>query len=240
MSKIGQWLKMKKNLIFAVAGIAALTAGMSLALFTDSESAANTAKTGKVAIRVDETLDSDSLKKTDISVTGVGESPCYVRMRVDVPVLRYSDGDGRECVFTPMISYNQRTEEGETDGEENTVQGNQWNSFRPGTGNDRIRPGSGSQPESVKSAEWVKREDGYWYLSVPLEKNEKAVLCNSVEYTDIEGAGSGTLELPPGISKDQLEITVYAEAVQSENIVEDEEVNGAEAAYKAFRKLKEQ
>lgn len=234
MSKIGQWLKMKKNLIFAAAGIAALTAGMSLALFTDSESAANTAKTGKVAIQVDETLDSNRLKKTDISVTGAGESPCYVRMRVDVPVLRYSSEDGGEKVFTPKVSYSQR-EEGEGDGEEATVQGNEWNSFGPGAEDNTIRPGSNST--IPKSAEWVKKEDGYWYLSIPLEKDEKAVLCNSVEYEDLEGAGSGTLDLPSGISKDQLEITVYAEAVQSENIVEDSE-GGADAAYQAFQKLK--
>lgn len=239
MSKIGQWLKTKKNLIFAAAGIAALTAGMSLALFTDSESAANTAKTGKVAIQVDEILDSDSLKKTDISVTGVGESPCYVRMRVDVPVLRYSSEGGEERIFTPTVSYNQR-KVGDGDGDLTSVQGDEWNSFGPGTENNKIRPGSKSDPADIKSAEWVKKPDGYWYLSVPLEEGEKAVLCNSVEYEGLGGADSGELGLPSGISKDQLEITVYAEAVQSEHIVEDDTLEGAEAAYKAFQKLKEE
>lgn len=239
MSKIGQWLKMKKNLIFAAAGIAALTAGMSLALFTDSESAANTAKTGKVAIQVDEILDQDRLKKTDISVTGIGKSPCYVRMRVDVPVLKYSDEDGEERIFTPTVSYNQRTGDEGTDEQKITVQGSEWNDFSADT---KIRPGNNSNPGTVKTAEWVKKSDGYWYLSVPLEKEETAVLCNSVEYEDLEGAGSGMLDLPPGISKDQLEITVYAEAVQSENIVEESEVgsNGADVAYRAFQKLKEE
>ena len=89
MSKIKLWMQKKKPLLFAAAAIAVLTAGMSLAFFTDAETAANTMKTGSVQIETEETI--DGLKKTDISVTGTGKSPCYVRMRVDVPVLKYQE-----------------------------------------------------------------------------------------------------------------------------------------------------
>lgn len=232
MSKVGQWLKAKKNLIFAVAGIAVLTAGMSLALFTDSESAANTVKTGQVQIEAGEDL--EGLAKKNIFVIGKGASPCYVRMRVDVPVLKYTD-NGTEKTLTPKVSYNQRTAESENtqdDGKSVSAEGSDWNSFSAGK---KIRPGSESSP-SIQSAEWVKKDDGYWYLSRPLKNDEKAVLCNSVKYENIKDSNTGKLELPSGISKDQLSIVVYAEAVQSDNIdVGDKE--DADAAYEAFQQL---
>lgn len=42
MSKIKLWMQKKKHFLFAAAAIAVLTAGMSLAFFTDAETAANT------------------------------------------------------------------------------------------------------------------------------------------------------------------------------------------------------
>lgn len=223
MSKIKLWMQKKKPLLFAAAAIAVLTAGMSLAFFTDAETAANTMKTGSVQIETEETI--DGLKKTDISVTGTGKSPCYVRMRVDVPVLKYQE-EGEAKVLSPKVSYNTSN-----DTEEKKVSGEEWNSYEI-----RQEIGTGTNSSSqVKPDTWVKREDGYWYLSKPLPAGAKAVLCNTVEYEDL--LSNGTLELPAGISKDQLSILVYAEAVQSDHM-DVGALEGAEAAYAAFQQLK--
>ncbi len=222
MSKIKLWMQKKKHFLFAAAAIAVLTAGMSLAFFTDAETAANTVKTGSVQIETDETI--DGLQKTDISVTGTGTSPCYVRMRVDVPVLKYREGE-EEKTLSPEVSYNT------PDDTEEKVSGEGWNSYRSG---HEVGTGIGSS-DQVQSAKWVKMEDGYWYLSVPLPAGAKAVLCNTVKYEDL--LSNGTLELPNGISKDQLSILVYAEAVQSDHM-DVGEFKGAEAAYAAFQQLK--
>lgn len=222
MSKIKLWMQKKKPLLFAAAAIAVLTAGMSLAFFTDAETAANTMKTGSVQIETEETI--DGLKKTDISVTGTGKSPCYVRMRVDVPVLKYQE-EGKTETLSPTVKYNT------PDDREATVSGEEWNSYEI-----RQEIGTGTNSSSqVKPDTWVKREDGYWYLSKPLPAGAKAVLCNTVEYEDL--LSNRTLELPAGISKDQLSILVYAEAVQSDHM-DVGESKGAEAAYAAFQQLK--
>ncbi len=222
MSKIKLWMQKKKPLLFAAAAIAVLTAGMSLAFFTDAETAANTMKTGSVQIETEETI--DGLKKTDISVTGTGKSPCYVRMRVDVPVLKYQE-EGKTETLSPTVKYNT------PDDREATVSGEEWNSYEI-----RQEIGTGTNSSSqVKPDTWVKREDGYWYLSKPLPAGKTAVLCNTVEYEDLRH--NGKLELPTGISKDQLSILVYAEAVQSDHM-DVGESKGAEAAYAAFQQLK--
>lgn len=222
MSKIKLWMQKKKHLLFAAAAIAVLTAGMSLAFFTDAETAANMIKTGSVQIEIDETI--DGLQKTDISVTGTGKSPCYVRMRVDVPVLKYQEG-GKTKILSPKVNHNT------PDDEQRTVLGENWNGFNE---NQTIGTGTGSS-DSVEAARWVKMKDGYWYLSKALPAGEKAVLCNTVEYEGI--IKEGNLCLPINISKDQLSILVYAEAVQSDHI-DVGEFKGAEAAYAAFQQLK--
>lgn len=222
MSKIKLWMQKKKHFLFAAAAIAVLTAGMSLAFFTDAETAANTMKTGSVQIDTDETI--GGLQKTDISVTGTGKSPCYVRMRVDVPVLKYQE-EGEAKILSPKVSYNT------PDDKEEKVSGEEWNSYE-----NRWEVGTGANSsDQVKPDKWVKMEDGYWYLSKPLPAGAKAVLCNTVEYEDL--LSNRTLELPAGISKDQLSILVYAEAVQSDHM-DVGESKGAEAAYAAFQQLK--
>ena len=148
MNKIGAWLKRKKTFLFAAAAIAVLTAGMSLAFFTDGETAANTVKTGEVQIDIEENI--DGLKKTDISVTSTGKSPCYVRMRVDVPVLKYEEG-GEEKILSPDVNFNDRDDTPvETDGSE-------WNGYTEGK---EISTGKDSS-DTVKTALWVKKNDGY-------------------------------------------------------------------------------
>ncbi len=222
MSKIKLWMQKKKHFLFAAAAIAVLTAGMSLAFFTDAETAANTMKTGSVQIDTDETI--GGLQKTDISVTGTGKSPCYVRMRVDVPVLKYHE-EGEAKILSPKVSYNT------PDDKEEKVSGEEWNSYE-----NQWEVGTGANSsDQVKPDKWVKMEDGYWYLSKPLPAGAKAVLCNTVEYEDL--LSNRTLELPAGISKDQLSILVYAEAVQSDHM-DVGESEGAEAAYAAFQQLK--
>lgn len=224
MSKIGTWMKARKNILFAAAAIAVLTAGMSLAFFTDAETAANTVKTGEVQIETDEKL--EGLKKTDISVKGTGTSACYVRMRVDVPVLSYGDGE----ILSPEVEYN------DPDDAPQTVSGQDWNGYENGK-----KIGTGDSKDSsvqAKMADWVKMEDGYWYLSIALEPEDTAVLCSRVEYKDLVGE-DGTLKLPNGISKDQLSIVVYAEAVQADNM-DTGDKTGADAAYAAFQKLKDE
>lgn len=223
MSKIKLWMQKKKPLLFAAAAIAVLTAGMSLAFFTDAETATNTMKTGSVQIETDETI--AGLQKTDISVRGTGKSPCYVRMRVDVPVLKYQE-EGEAKVLSPKVSYNTSN-----DTEEKKVSGEEWNGYESG---EEIGTGTNSSVQ-VKPDKWVKMEDGYWYLSKPLPAGKTAVLCNTVEYEDLRH--NGKLELPTGISKDQLSILVYAEAVQSDHM-DVGEFKGAEAAYAAFQQLK--
>lgn len=223
MSKIRLWMQKKKHLLFAAAAIAVLTAGMSLAFFTDAETAANTVKTGSVQIETDETI--DGLIKTDISVKGTGTSPCYVRMRVDVPVLNYQEG-AEEKILSPKVYYNTPDDE-----KEETVSGETWNAY-----SEREEIGTGTESSAaVKVARWVKKADGYWYLSSVLPAGATAVLCNTVEYQDI--MKDDKLNLPIGISKDQLSIVVYAEAVQADNI-DVSGKKGADAAYAAFQQLK--
>lgn len=127
--------------------------------------------------------------------------------------------------MSPKVSYNTSNDI------EETVLGEKWNSYKSG---QKIGTGTNSSVQ-VKPDEWVKMEDGYWYLSKPLPAGAKAVLCNTVEYEDL--LSNRTLELPAGISKDQLSILVYAEAVQSDHM-DVGESKGAEAAYAAFQQLK--
>ena len=213
MRKINQWLK-KRNVFFMAAGFAVLSAGVSLALFTDGETKANMIRTGKVDITVEETL--SGLEQRNIAVSSTGRSPCYVRMRVNVPVVAGTDAEGTEW-FTPAVTYMNG------DGSY-SVDGKTWNECSSGT---VIRPGENSSPD-VREAQWVKMDDGYWYLSEPLETGERAVLCDKVNFRS---------EVPAGISKDQLSVIAYAEAIQLDNVEVDGE-SGADAAYAAFRQLK--
>ena len=216
MSKIGKWLRARKSLIFTAAVIAVLTAGFSLAWFTDSESAANTVTAGGVDIGIEENI--DGLSKKNVTVEGIGDSPCYVRVLAEMPVLKAD-----EKLVTPTVTYYSKDEN-----RIEIVPGDDWNKGKISSSGKTIQVDA-----KLRGAYWEKHGD-YWYLSTPLTKEDQAILCTEITYKDLVGQ-DGNLNLPNGITEDMLSVSIYAEAVQSDNIVSGEP--GIKAAIEAFEKL---
>lgn len=102
MKKIAEWLRAQKGLVFALALVAFLGVGATMAWFTDTEAAVNTLTVGNGDITVDEKI--VGLEKRNIGIKNEGSVPVYVRMRVDVPEgITYiaSDSDApQEVTFT--------------------------------------------------------------------------------------------------------------------------------------------
>lgn len=204
--------------------IAILAIGATVAFFTDIEAAVNSISTGKVEVEVEEKV--DGLTKSEIGVKATGTSKCYVRIRVDIPTLRYTykDADGNEQVGSAVVTYKP------TEGPSVSKQIGAWN--RNGS---NIYVSDLYDKNGTISASWVRKEDGYWYLSTALDPAQdgckKAIFLEAVTYPNLIQNG----KLPDGITEDMLAIPIIAEAVQADNM-DVGSATGADAAYAAFEK----
>ncbi|CDD55137.1 SipW-dependent-type signal peptide-containing protein [Clostridium sp. CAG:43] len=204
--------------------IAILAIGATVAFFTDIEAAVNSISTGKVEVEVEEKV--DGLTKSGIGVKATGTSKCYVRIRVDIPTLRYTykDADGNEQVGSAVVTYKP------TEGPSVSKQIGAWNR----NGSD-IYVSDLYDKNGTISASWVRKEDGYWYLSTALDPAQdgckKAIFLEAVTYPNLIQNG----KLPDGITEDMLAIPIIAEAVQADNM-DVGSATGADAAYAAFEK----
>ena len=200
--------------------IAILAIGATVAFFTDIEAAVNSITTGKVEVEVEEKV--DGLTKSGIGVKATGTSKCYVRIRVDIPTLTYTykDADGNEQVGSAVVTYKP------TEGPSVSKQIDAWNR----NGSD-IYVSDLYDKNGTISASWVRKEDGYWYLSTALDPAQdgckKAIFLEAVTYPNGK--------LPDGITEDMLAIPIIAEAVQADNM-DVGSATGADAAYAAFEK----
>lgn len=204
--------------------IAILAIGATVAFFTDIEAAVNSISTGKVEVEVEEKV--DGLTKSGIGVKATGTSKCYVRIRVDIPTLTYTykDADGNEQVGSAVVTYKP------TEGPSVSKQIDAWNR----NGSD-IYVSDLYDKNGTISASWVRKEDGYWYLSTALDPAQdgckKAIFLEAVTYPNLIQNG----KLPDGITEDMLTIPIIAEAVQADNM-DVGSATGADAAYAAFKK----
>lgn len=207
--------------------IAILAIGATVAFFTDIEAAVNSISTGKVEVEVEENV--SGLTKSSIGVKATGTSECYVRIRVDIPTLTYTykDDDGKEQVGSAVVTYKPQT------GPSVSAMVDVWNS----TGSD-IYVSDLYDKNGTISASWVRKEDGYWYLSTALDPAQtgckKAIFLESVTYPNLKQNG----KLPDGITEDMLTIPIIAEAVQADNM-DVGNATGADAAFEAFKKANE-
>lgn len=204
--------------------IAILAIGATVAFFTDIEAAVNSISTGKVEVEVEEKV--DGLTKSGIGVKATGTSKCYVRIRVDIPTLTYTykDADGNEQVGSAVVTYKPK------EGPSVSKQIDAWNR----NGSD-IYVSDLYDKNGTISASWVRKEDGYWYLSTALDPAQdgckKAIFLEAVTYPNLIQNG----KLPDGITEDMLAIPIIAEAVQADNM-DVGSATGADAAYAAFEK----
>lgn len=214
-----RWLKNPFHLGFALLLAVILGIGATMAFFTDREAAVNHFQTGKIELELNETV--SGLTKTKIGVTSRGTSKCYVRVRVDIPTVTYRltkqdtraegqallyDTQGREIKASEWAVQNQLPAV--------VVQGN------------TVREGS----------EWIKKEDGFWYLAVTLVPGESVRFLNEITFPGLwdEPTGKVVQPLPDGLTLDMLTIPIAAEAVQAEGLPVGE-LTGADAALQAFR-----
>lgn len=199
--------------------IAILAIGATVAFFTDIEAAVNSITTGKVEVEVEEKV--DGLTKSRIGVKATGTSKCYVRIRVDIPTLTYTYKD---AVGSAVVTYKP------TEGPSVSKQIDAWN-----RNVSDIYVSDLYDKNGTISASWVRKEDGYWYLSTALDPAQdgckKAIFLEEVTYPNLIQNG----KLPDGITEDMLAIPIIAEAVQADNM-DVGSATGADAAYAAFEK----
>lgn len=219
-----KWLKRPAHFALTLLVIAILGIGTTIAFFTDIEAAVNSITFGKIEIETKEEI--SGLTKKNIGVTSTGSSECYVRMRVDVPTVtyRYTDGDGAEKDGFATVTLPDGSEKSAAE----WIQSVDSMSVKV----ERSQGGSGS-------AEWVLEEDGYWYLSVTLNKGDYAPFLSKVEYPGLWKKDHVVDPLPDGLTMDMLTIPIVSEAVQSEGI-DVGGASGAEAAYDAFQTISNQ
>lgn len=208
-SKIG-WLKKPAHFGLVLLLAVILGIGVTVAFFTDIESAVNRFTTGKVEIKLEETI--KGLEKTNIKVTnGEKALKCYIRVRVNIPSVTYQYNDDPET--QALIS----------DVRGNVMPASRWNSLLEGY----TLPAS--EDINVEDV-WEKMDDGFWYLSVVLEPNASVPFLGKITYPGL--LVDGELKLPGHITEKMLAIPIVAEAIQVEGIKVDG--TGATAAYEAF------
>lgn len=226
MEKRKKWIKRPAHLALALLLIAILGIGSTIAFFTDIEAAVNSIKFGNIKIETNEEV--NGLTKTNIGVTATGKSECYVRMRVDVPTVKYEyTANGKVETGTAMVTY--------SSGGSSTVSGEKWNELQEPI-KVLIQRADGKTSEK---ADWNKIK-GFWYLSTTLNPGDSVKLIDSITYPGLwvreEGAQTGHMidPLPDGLTFDMMTIPIVSEAVQAEGI-DVGASSGSEAAYEAFR-----
>lgn len=210
MESIKKWWKKSMHVSTVLLLIAILGIGLTMAYFTDTETATNLFSTGKA--KIDTTENTTGLTKTGIGVSVDQYSvPCYVRIRVDVPLVSY--GDGTQLGDQPEIVLVNGT----------NITALTWNNYGEGASIPaKIQ-------ENVIQNGWTKYGE-YWYLCRPLEKGENAEIISTLTYKDLLNEVG---ELPDGIKSSMLTIPITSEAVQKEGIPVSSS-GGALAAKEAF------
>lgn len=187
----------------------------TVAYFTDVEAVVNTIRFGQISIETNEEV--SGLTKSNIGVTAQGNADCFVRIRVDVPTVSYTDAEGTE--HEAQITLADGTEVGAS----------VWL-----THSDDIESGSYT---------WVKGDDGFWYLNEKIPHGTEVLFIKKISYENLYTVdASGNRTLPGNITEDMLTIPITSEAVQADNIVDDikddpDYQSGAKLAMEAFDRV---
>lgn len=182
----------------------------TVAYFTDVEAVVNTIRFGQISIETNETV--SGLTKSNIGVTAQGNADCFVRIRVDVPTVSYTDAEGTE--HEAQITLTDDTE----------VVASAWLNYFG----------------VIKSGDytWIKGDDGFWYLNEKISQGTEVLFIKEISYENLYTVdASGKKTLPGNITEDMLTIPITSEAVQADNIVDDSSKVGAELAMEAFDRV---
>lgn len=218
-----KWLKRPMHFALALLVIAILGIGTTIAFFTDIEAAVNSITFGKIKIETNEEV--KGLTKTGIGVTSTGSSEAYVRIRVDVPTVTYRYIDNGEIkIGSAEITL---------PGTEQPISAEKWLEQQAMSITVRRANPDADKPSK---AEWLKKEDGFWYLSVTLEKGDQVPFLSKIEYPGLLKGNS--VELPVDLTMDMLTIPIVSEAVQAE-AVDIKGKTGADAAFEAFKAVEQ-
>ena len=183
----------------------------TVAYFTDVEAVVNTIRFGQISIVTNEEV--SGLTKSNIGVTAQGNADCFVRIRVDVPTVSYTDANGTKHEAKITLP------------NDNEMGVSEWLNLT------KIKS---------ESYTWVKGDDGFWYLNEKIPLGTEVLFIKKISYENLYTVdASGNKTLPGNITEDMLTIPITSEAVQADNIVDDLEgtVFGADLAKVAFDRV---
>lgn len=187
-----------------------------MAYFSDTEEAVNTVVMGEVDVDTDESI-TGPLTKENIGVTSNGKSECYVRMRVEIPTITYTYTTIENGITAAHT--NQQAQITLLDG--TVIDASAWNGYGAET----------VLKTEYDGVNWIKKSDGFWYLTKTLKTGESADIIKMITYPGL--VINDTISLPDGLTKDMLTVIVTSEAVQADNVAADG-LTGADAAKLAF------
>ena len=181
----------------------------TVAYFTDVEAVVNTIRFGQISIETNEEV--NGLTKSNIGVTAQGNADCFVRIRVDVPTVSYTDANGEKQEAQITLP------------NDNEMGVSKWLKLA------EIESGDYT---------WVKGDDGFWYLNENISQGREVLFIKEISYENLYTVdASGNKTLPGNITEDMLTIPITSEAVQADNIVDDSSKTGAELAMEAFDRV---
>lgn len=181
----------------------------TVAYFTDVEAVVNTIRFGQISIKTNEEV--SGLTKRNIGVTAQGNADCFVRIRVDVPTVSYTDANGEKQEAQITLP------------NDNEMGVSKWLKLA------EIESGDYT---------WVKGDDGFWYLNENISQGREVLFIKEISYENLYTVdASGNKTLPGNITEDMLTIPITSEAVQADNIVDDSSKTGAELAMEAFDRV---
>lgn len=184
----------------------------TVAYFTDVEAVVNTIRFGQISIETNEEV--SGLTKSNIGVTAQGNADCFVRIRVDVPTVSYTDANGEKQEAQITLA------------DEEVIGASAWLTY--------------SNDIKIGDYTWVKGDDGFWYLDTKIKQGTEVLFIKEISYENLYTVdASGSKTLPGNITEDMLTIPITSEAVQADNIVDDLEgtVSGADLAKVAFDRV---
>ena len=181
----------------------------TVAYFTDVEAVVNTIRFGQISIETNEEV--SGLTKSNIGVTARGNADCFVRIRVDVPTVSYTDAN-REKQEAQITLAN-----------EEVIGASAWLTY--------------SNDIKIGDYTWVKGDDGFWYLNEKISQKTGVLFIKKISYENLYTNDGTGPKLPGNITEDMLTIPITSEAVQSDNIVDDSDETGAALAMEAFDRV---
>lgn len=215
MKNIRNWFKKSRNFSLVLLVAAILGVGLTVAYLTDIEAAFNNISFSKVEVTPEEQTH-QNLTKTEVGIKVTGTSKCYVRVAVEVPNISY-------------LYENEKKEADITLADETThLSASEWQTYKNSI--------SAKVNGKISSTAIWEKNGNYWYLSVPLNRNDKAIIIDKIEYEGLWDETQGKMVLPDGITKDMLSILITAEAVQADGLDLDLK-EGDNASLKAFEKV---